>query len=124
MRRVCSPALCLAWLICGCASLNNVAPGKLKAANCVVGVLKSLVTTNAADLYVARHYRESNPLVAFEYRDQAGRNRFSWFEITNNGPDDYAYVYLDKEVPTAALPNNVSEAMASQCHVELQISES
>ncbi len=112
---VCSIGFLVA--LAGCASFSDVEPGKLKAANCVLGLLRTLPDTKAVDLYVTRHYRESVPVIGYEYQDASGRGRFTWFEIGGDGPDEYLYFHPGNAELAVTLPDKTAVALNMQCHV-------
>ena len=118
MARGCRACLlCLLATLGGCASFADVEPGKLKAALCVRDVLQRLPQTKSVELYPTRHYRETKPVIAYEYRDPSGSDHFTYFEVTGDGPDDYLYVHPGNSELEISLPDNVSAALGTECHV-------
>ena len=114
----------LVWLVsigtalCGCAPFADIEPGKLTAAACAKDTLRKLSDTRRVEIYAARHYRETNPVIGYEYGERTGRTRFTWFEITGDGPSDYLYVHPGNAESRVDLPGEAANAVTAQCHIK------
>src|SRR5262252_7960260 len=87
----------LAGLTTACAPpLSDLPPGALKSANCAADTLRALQNTKGLQISVARHYPEPEPLIAYEYSDPSGNDRFTLLEISlkySVSGGNYTYVY-------------------------------
>jgi hypothetical protein len=110
-------------LAAACAPpLSELPPGALKSANCAADTLRALKSTRGVQISVARHYPDSEPLIAYEYSDPSGHSRFTLFEISlkySVSGGDYAYMYSDPgdETLRVPLPNDAKEALEMKCDI-------
>jgi hypothetical protein len=118
---------CLWALLVGLATacappLGDLPPGALKSAKCAADSLRALRDTRGVEISVAKHYPEPAPLIAYEFSDPSGNNRFTLFEISlkySVPGGDYTYVYSDPGDDTlrVPLPQSAKETLQEKCDI-------
>jgi len=104
-----------------CASFSEIPTATLEKAKCAADSLRTLPETRSVEIYAARHYGDTNPLISYEYDDVANRRHFAWFEISllmvTGEPDHYVYSYPGKPNQQVALTGTSKNTLFIRCDV-------